>query len=357
MMRPDPLQTRAGQQIPFALGIVASKPSGEDASLSRPVTTMSFFCGCGGLDLGFMGNFRSLGEYYPWLPFEILRAYDSCPRCLETYAMNLGGHSELKDLGAFDAAEMPAADLLIGGFPCQDFSSCGPKNGLSSDRGKLYRALVHYMDVHRPAVVVAENVPHLARMHKGTVLQTILGDLSRAGPGYEFQVWRLYAPDYGVPQRRTRLFIVGVRADLRGKPESPVPVLGRGAYRSIDWAIEDLAGVVDESVPNQSQYFLASKAKNGNGQGDEVNRAGEPSYTIRANAKSRVQFHYRLPRRLTVRECARLQTFPDTFQFPHSATENIFQIGNAVPPMLAHFVARSVVAFFAAQPGYNRQES
>jgi DNA (cytosine-5)-methyltransferase 1 len=106
-----------------------------------------------------------------------------------------------------------------------------------------------------------------------------------------------------------------------------------------------LANVTDESVKNQSQYFKASKAKRGNGQGDEMSNPDKPAYTVRANAKSRVQFHYSLPRRLTVRECARIQTFPDAFIFPHSATTNIMQIGNAVPPILAYRVAKSIHSF------------
>ena len=107
----------------------------------------------------------------------------------------------------------------------------------------------------------------------------------------------------------------------------------------------DLETVKDESVPNQSQYFLANKAKKGNGQGDEVSKKGEPAYTIRANAKSRIHFHYSLNRRLTVRECARIQTFPDDFTFKHSKTTSIMQIGNAVPPMLAHAVGKSIANY------------
>ena len=128
-------------------------------------------------------------------------------------------------------------------------------------------------------------------------------------------------------------------------PIAPPQTFHEKTYHTTRWAIEDLESIVDDTVPNQSQYFKASKANRGNGQGDEVSPADAPSYTIRANAKSRVQFHYRLPRRLTVRECARIQTFPDTFVFPHSATTNIMEIGNAVPPVLGNLVATSIQRF------------
>ena len=155
----------------------------------------------------------------------------------------------------------------------------------------------------------------------------------------------MYAPNYGIPQSRTRLIIIGVRDDLKGFPIAPPQTFHEKTYHTTRWAIEDLESIVDDTVPNQSQYFKASKANRGNGQGDEVSPADAPSYTIRANAKSRVQFHYRLPRRLTVRECARIQTFPDTFVFPHSATTNIMEIGNAVPPVLGNLVATSIQSF------------
>ena len=302
----------------------------------------SFFAGCGGMDLGFLGGFDYMGARVRKLPFNIVTAYDFNEKCVETYKRNIGGHASVVDLAATNPKTMPAAEVLIGGFPCQDFSSCGPKKGLASKRGRLYESLVEYMRLHQPKVVVAENVPHLAKLADGSVLETIVRDLSSVG--YRFEVWSLFAPDYGVPQSRTRLFFVGVRNDLDGAPLKPKPS-HVGNHRSIEWAISDLESIADESVPNQSQYFLASKAKKGNGQGDEVSKEGVPSYTVRANAKSRVQFHYRLPRRLTVRECARLQTFPDKFVFPFSATTNVMQVGNAVPPLLAHHVAISISAF------------
>lgn len=316
--------------------------SSTEVSDNAGYSTVSLFCGCGGLDLGFRGGFRYRGIEFSKHPFDIKAAYDFDSKCIATYRQNISQHGEVLDLSTYDPSAVPSADVLIGGFPCQDFATCGPRNGLNSDRGKLYRALLRYMDVHRPKIVVGENVPGLANIDKGRALETIVQELAQRA--YNVRIWTLYAPDYGVPQSRTRLFIVAVRNDLDGFPIEPVPTHALKP-NTISWAIDDLIPVEDDSVPNQSQYFLASKAKKGNGQGDEKSKADQPSYTIRANAKSRVQFHHRLDRRLTVRECARIQTFPDNFVFPHSATTNVMQIGNAVPPMLGYMVAGSISVF------------
>ena len=306
-------------------------------------TVVSYFSGCGGLDLGFKGDFEYKGEKLEKLPFNILAAYDKDQKCVKTYNDFFGEDCALvKELTETSASEAPKAEVLVGGFPCQDFSSCGPKTGLASNRGQAYKSLIGYMRLHEPKVVVAENVPHIARMGKGAVMRQILEEFN--GAGYTFDVWNLNAAEYGVPQSRKRVFFIGVKNGIEGFPAKP-PTTHELNLRSIDWAIEDLEAVTDESITNQSQYFRANLAKNGNRQGDETNRKGELSYTIRANAKSRIQFHYSLPRRLTIRECARLQTFPDNFNFPYHATTNIMQIGNAVPPLLGHHVARSIAAF------------
>ncbi len=309
----------------------------------RPYSVVSYFCGCGGLDLGFRGDFKYHEEEFPALSFNILEAYDNEPRCIATYNDYFGeGHAAVKDLSVVKPEEVAKADILIGGFPCQEFSSCGPLGGLESERGRLYQTLIAYMNVHKPMIVVGENVINLERMEKGEVLKTIERDLQAAG--YTVQVWKMFAPDYGIPQRRTRLIIMCVRNDIyeqHGFPEEPKPLF-KDKHRSIEWAIGDLVDVTDNTIPNQGDYFAASKAKKGNGQGDESNQKDKPAYTIRANPKSRVQFHYSLDRRLTVRECARIQTFPDDFAFKFSKTVNISQIGNAVPPVMAYQVAQSV---------------
>lgn len=306
-------------------------------------SVVSYFSGCGGLDLGFRGGFRYHDEEYPRQPFDIIAAYDFEKHCVETYNQYFGeGSATVADLSKIDVNTVPEADLLIGGFPCQEFSSCGPLGGLESERGRLYQTLITYMKKYSPKVVIGENVINLERMEDGKVIQKIVSDLHDAG--YAVEVWKMFAPDYGIPQRRTRLFFICIRNDIEQKcgfPEKPKPT-HEGKYRSIEWAIGDLESVTDESVPNQSQYFGASRAKNGNGQGDESNKKDQPAYTIRANPKSRVQFHYALDRRLTVRECARIQTFPDDFVFTHSKTTSISEIGNAVPPMLAYVVSSAV---------------
>lgn len=317
----------------------------EYGSGERPYRVISFFSGCGGLDFGFKGGFSVLGRKFDVLPFDIVNAYDFLQDAVDCYRLNIDDRIHCADLTKVDVTEMPQADILIGGFPCQDFSSSGPKTGFDGKRGKLYQVLLNYMIAHRPRIVVGENVIHLARMKDGEVLRTIVRDFESAG--YHFDVWNMYAPDYGVPQSRKRLIFVGVRNDIDGFPSKPVPEYANAPV-TISEALNDLESITDESIPNQSQYFVSSKATSGGGQGDTVNEADKVALCIRANARGRIQFHYKLPRRLTVRECARLQTFPDEFVFPYTTQRNLTLIGNAVPPILAHAVARSIAAFVSA---------
>jgi DNA (cytosine-5)-methyltransferase 1 len=311
--------------------------------ISNAPSVISFFSGCGGMDLGFLGGFKFLGHTYEALPFNLINAYDNDSKAVQTYRLNLAPHISETDLATADLSLFPPADLLIGGFPCQDFSSCGHKLGLKGDVGNLYTVMRDYMRIHQPKVVVGENVPHLERMHGGRILRKIQSELEEVG--YRFKLWKMCCPDYGLPQSRTRLFFVGVRKDLPGFPEQPAPTHCFGRVM-IDDALADLEHIEDESVPNQSQYFVATKATAGAGQGDQKSERGELAYAVRANSKARVHFHYALDRRLTVRESARLQSFPDEFVFPHAAGSNIMQIGNAVPPIVGHHVAKAISEYF-----------
>jgi DNA (cytosine-5)-methyltransferase 1 len=307
-------------------------------------TVVSFFAGCGGLDLGAMGGFSFHGRYYEPQPFRIVAAYDNDPKAVAAYNLNIADHAHVADLTQVDMSKIPAADVLFGGFPCQDFSSCGHKQGFAGPRGMLYQKMVDYMRLHQPKVVIGENVPLLKGMKEGKLLDQIVGDLSAVG--YNVKYWFLNCPDYGLPASRRRIFIICVRNDLPGFPVRPAPTHVMRQV-SIDEALDDLIEIEDESVPNQSQYFVATKATAGAGQGDQTSERGKLGYAVRANAKARIHFHYELPRRLTVRELARLQSFPDEFVFPFAAGPNVILIGNAVPPIVGHAVTRSVLDFLS----------
>ncbi len=312
-----------------------------DEAASPRHSVVSFFAGCGGMDLGFLGGFNYLGREYERTSFDVIAAYDADAKAVECYRLNIGSHAALMDLSEADVVAMPAAEVLLGGFPCQEFSQCGPRRGIDSERGRLYLAMVNYARAHRPLVVVGENVAGLKYRDGGKALDIINADFAAAG--YIPQVWELKAQEFGVPQARHRLILMFVRRDLEAsrlvRPHSSE------CFTSARMALHDLLKPGRSSVPNQQQYFKAARAGKGHGQGDERTPADGLAYTVRANARSRVQFHYSRPRRLTVRESARLQTFPDTFVFPFEATTNMRLIGNAVPPILAHAVSMELDRF------------
>lgn len=319
----------------------------ESHNLKGYINAISLFSGCGGLDLGFLGGFNFLNKRYPALPYTIVNAYDIDEKATQTYALNVSNHVTTVDLTTLDMLSLPHANILLGGFPCQDFSSCGLKQGFKGVRGELYTVMKDYMSVHKPEIVVGENVPFLEKLEDGAILRHIIKQFELVG--YNFKIWHIYCPDFGLPQSRTRLFLIGVRKDIKSFPLPPTPELFF-QYTSIDEAIGDLVEIADETIPNQSQYFVATKATKGAGQGDQKSKKGEIAYTVRANSKARVHFHYCLERRLTVRECARLQSFPDEFVFPHSASQNILEIGNAVPPIIGHLIAQQIYEFIKKNP-------
>ena len=191
------------------------------------------------------------------------------------------------------------------------------------------------MKAHKPKVFIAENVLYLMGLSGGEYLSQIMSEFSQCG--YRVAVWNINCPDFGLPQSRKRIFIVGIRNDLSGFPKKPIGRFSTNIV-PIDYALADLVNVSDETVPNQSQYFRSSRATGGGGQGDHTNQLGQVAYCIRANARGRIQYHHSLARRLTVRECARLQSFPDDFISPFTTQRNLTLIGNAVPPIVGESI-------------------
>ncbi|PSL41270.1 DNA (cytosine-5)-methyltransferase 1 [Salsuginibacillus halophilus] len=325
---------------------------------------VSLFSGCGGLDLGFQGGFHVFGKDYPSNDFNIIWANDIYPQACETYRKNIGDHilnediESLLDKSPESLPNPEDTDIVIGGFPCQDFSVAGKRQGITVQRGKLYLQMKKTIERLAPKVFVAENVEGLVNMNEGIVLNTIKQDLSSIDHESETINYRvshhlLHAADYGVPQIRKRVFIVGIREDIMGEYNPPSPTHVEEwmtAIEAIDdiWQRED-----DETIFNHNQLSRAKFYPGRRLQGNMQISAYAPSVTIRAEHHGNIEAHYRTYtpetpedmsgwRRLTVRECARLQSFPDNFEFMGSATHTYKQVGNAVPPVLAWHVASSI---------------
>ncbi|ABR55525.1 DNA-cytosine methyltransferase [Methanococcus vannielii SB] len=327
---------------------------------AKKFKVISLFSGCGGMDLGFKGGFEIFKQHYEHNPYEIIFSNDISDKACRTYESNFCHSSVCADIKDIKNEDIPNADIVIGGFPCQDFSHAGKRKGLSAERGRLYLEMKRVIDYIKPIAFVAENVDGIRTNSKGkdtTALDIILKDFMDSGYQVAYKV--LNTADYGVPQTRIRVIIMGIRNDYVGDIMYPKPV--RGNEGLFEWmtskeAIDDLWDKIDsKEVFNHSSKDY-SKAKFYPGkkmQGNYKILADRPSITIRAEHHGNIEAHYRSYnnedpedmgywRRLSVRECARLQSFPDDFNFPFSASEAYKQIGNAVPPILGWHIARAL---------------
>jgi DNA (cytosine-5)-methyltransferase 1 len=330
-------------------------------SNEKQYKVVSLFSGCGGLDLGFQGGFDIFNRTYEKNPFKIIWANDVFKEACQTYRHNIGNHIYEGDITLLDKTIIPKADIVIGGFPCQDFSLAGKRQGITVKRGRLYLEMLDVIRHIKPAIFVAENVEGLLTLENGLILETIKNDLSIIKRGKETLRYKvthhlLNAADYGVPQVRKRVFIVGVRSDIKSSYIPPEPTHTNN-WMSAKEAIDDLWDKFgkDESIFNHSQISRAKFYPGKRLQGNNQIKADQPSVTIRAEHHGNIEAHYRSMkpdnpddmsywRRLTVRECARIQTFPDYFELKGSATMTYKQVGNAVPPVLGWHIAQSVAA-------------
>lgn len=321
---------------------------------------VSLFSGCGGLDLGFLGDFKFLEKKYDRSLFNIIWANDIYPQACETYSHNIGNHIFQGDISKIDINTIPKeSDVVIGGFPCQDFSVAGKRQGISVKRGQLYLEMKKVIEHIMPKIFIAENVEGLINMENGLILDTIKNDfksISNNEHNYSYNVthYLLHAADYGVPQIRKRVFIVGVRSDLNVTFTKPKPTHNETNWVTAKEAIDELWGRENDlSIYNHSQLSRAKFYPGKRLQGNTQIKADAPSVTIRAEHHGNIEAHYRSLnpndpadmsywRRLTVRECARIQSFPDNFEIKGAATHTYKQIGNAVPPVLGWHIAQAV---------------
>ena len=315
---------------------------------------VSLFSGCGGLDLGIVGGFSFLGKYYEKNPFDIVWANDINLRATETLKLNfpttkvicdditnIVGEKENDQISMLPKIEIPKADVVIGGFPCQDFSVAGKRCGLTVERGMLYKSMAKVIEMIKPKVFLAENVKGLLSWENGLAIKTIIEDFSKLGYSVKYKLFN--TADYGVPQIRERVIIVGIRNDINANFSWMLPTHSSFDKDLLPWVtIKDaICDLENDEKHRKLPNYGYSKAKYLPGkQGNTITKADRPAPTMRAEHHGNIEFHYSLPRRLSAREAARIQTFPDDFTFVQSISDAYRQIGNAVAPVFAWHISK-----------------
>lgn len=305
----------------------------------RGLRVLSLFAGAGGLDLGF----KNAGHQVIW-------ANDNDADSVATYKANISDHIELADVADIVADNMPDGDILIGGLPCQGFSLANVNKVDGDARNDLYAQFVRILQAKRPSFFLIENVRGMLSLEKGAAFQRIEDSLKASGYDVQHQV--LLAANYGVPQSRIRLFVVGVRKDLASKYfyEFPDPTHSKNPDETglEPWFTvgSALCGLPEPDEPTKLHNHIGSKYKvtNRNFTGHRLTDPAKPSPTIlaRGNGGGGVCAiaHPNNHRRMTVRESALIQTFPIDFRFEGALNSMYRQVGNAVPVILAEAVAR-----------------
>ena len=315
----------------------------------KKLKVASMFCGCGGMDLGILGGFEYLGKRYAKLPYEIVYALDNDEYCTKIYNDNFKHKCVVQDIKSLDIASLPDFDVLIGGFPCQSFSISAqnpPRLGYKDERGMLFFEMVKILRERHPRFFIAENVKGLLSANKGKAFPMIIEEFENAG--YKVVHKLLNAEEYGVPQRRQRVVIVGFRdEDDYNRFNYPMPINNR----------KTLGDVIDWSADNDDKWFFRQKAVDGMMAVREkmnkgrVQNLNEPCNTISShlakvslNSTDPVRFVNDRYRRFTPRECARIQSFPDSFVLDSVSEARQYKaIGNAVPPVMMWYIAYSLV--------------
>lgn len=320
---------------------------------------VSFFAGAGGLDLGF----QKAG-------FDVVWANEYDKEIWETYEKNhLHTFLDKRSIVDIPSDEVPECDGIIGGPPCQSWSEAGSMRGINDKRGQLFYDFIRILEAKQPKFFLAENVSGMLLDRHSEALNNIKELFKNAGVGYELSFQMLNASDYDVPQDRKRVFFVGIRKDLNFKFQFPKQVKDKITLEQTILDLKD--SVVPAKEGNKTNKEICKVANHEYMIGgfssmfmsrNRVRSWDEQSFTIQAggrhapihpqapkmkfieqNVRVFVKGKEDLYRRLSVRECARIQTFPDDFIFHYTHIAAGYKmIGNAVPVNLAKHIALSI---------------
>lgn len=307
----------------------------------------SLFCGCGGTDVGLLGGFDFLGDNYAKNPMEIVYANDIEESACRIFEENFGVIPDRRDIRTVPASEIPEIDVLTGGFPCQSFSivAQNPKRlGYKDERGMLFFEMCRILREKQPKCFIAENVKGLLSANKGEAFPLIISEFEKSG--YQVTHKLINAAAFGVPQKRERVIIVGIRNDLGFKYEFPDDVLAEDDYAVLGSVVENQ---VDE------KYFFSEKAVQGmraakrdmnKGRAQDLNKpcntVGSHLAKVSLNSTDPVLLDGGRYRRFTPREVARIQSFPESFKLIGVEGAQYRALGNAIPPVMFWYVAHQL---------------
>lgn len=309
----------------------------------------SLFCGCGGSDLGIIGGFSFLDKEYPSLGFDIAYSIDFDAQAIKTYNANFAVKAVCGDVREANYSNIGNIDVLVGGFPCQSFSTVNPTKDTNDDRANLYKEIVRFLNEKQPKYFICENVKGLMTLQRGALIKKITTEFANCGYVVKFKL--LKAVEYGVPQRRERVIISGVRKDINQVFVYPKPLLTENNYVPLSKVIQSLD--IDEK-----KYYFSEKAVQGMKNAKNNMKRGlwqdlnQPCLTITSHL-AKTSINSRDPvllvdpekeiyRRFTPREAARIQSFPETFKFPVSDSFAYKQIGNAIPPVFMWHIMKAL---------------
>lgn len=308
----------------------------------------SLFCGCGGTDVGMMGGFDFLGKHYAENGVKIVYANDFEKSACNIFEANFELKPDNRDIRDVKTYELPEFDILTGGFPCQSFSivAQNPKRlGIKDEKGMLFFEMCRILRERKPKCFIAENVKGLLTANKNEAFPLIIKEFEDSGYDVKYKV--VHAVEFGVPQKRERVIIVGFRKNLNLKFDFPDAV--------VDSPEEyvPLSKVIDSDV--DEKYFFSQKAVDGMMRNRESMNKGraqnidEPCNTVGAHL-AKVSLNSTDPvlmvdnkyRRFTPREVARIQSFPESFKLTESEYAQYKALGNAIPPVMFWYIMRSV---------------
>ena len=301
---------------------------------------ISLFSGAGGLDLGLI----QAGNTVVW-------ANDIDKDAVATYKRNIGNHIIEGDIKDINIEELPNADVVVGGFPCQGFSLANMRRHIMDERNLLYVFFYKTIKIKQPLFFIAENVKGILSLGGGSIVEQIKTDFNEAG--YKVEVHKVNMADYGIPQNRERVIFIGQRNDLAKtmlfhfpQPTHSKDGVGLPKYISIKKAIGTLPEPGDITKdPNNygSKYIFIPRDFTAH----RITDPNKPSPTIlaRGNGKGGVCAipHYNGIRRLSIRESATVQTFPKNFVFIGKMGSCYRQIGNAVPVKFGKILGEELI--------------